>query len=73
MVSVSPSLAQAGLPELLPDLVGIGSAIVLMLILVALTAFVYKSVNGGIEWPEDREEDEDALREGGADDEWDYY
>lgn len=73
MVRVPPSIAQAGLPEVLPDLVGIGSAVVLLLILVALAAFVYKSVNGGIEWPEDRNEDEDALREGGADDEWDYY
>ena len=67
------SAAQAGLPEILPDIIGIASAIVLLLILVALAAFVYKSVNGGIEWPEDREEDEDALRKGGADDEWEYY
>jgi len=66
-------IAQAGLPEVIPDLIGIGSAIVIVLMLVAMAAFAYRSLNGGVEWPEDREEDEDALRQGGADDEWDYY
>lgn len=73
MSSASLGIAQAGLPEAIPDLVGLGSAIVIVLMLVALGAFVYKSMNGGVEWPEDRQEDEDALRQGGADDEWDYY
>ena len=66
-------VAQSGIPEAIPDLVGVGSAIVLVLMLVAIGAFAYKSLTGGVEWPEDREEDEDALRQGGEDDEWDYY
>lgn len=73
MSVASLPVAQAGLPEVLPDLVGLGSAIVIVLMLVAIAAFAYRSLNGGVEWPEDREEDEDALRQGGSDDEWDYY
>ena len=73
MSTASPSIAQAGLPEVIPGLVGIGSAVVILLMLVAMAAFAYRSMNGGVEWPEDREEDEDALRQGGPDDEWDYY
>lgn len=73
MSTASPPIAQAGLTEALPNLVGIGSVVVILLMLVAMAAFAYKSMNGGVEWPEDREEDEDALRQGAPDDEWDYY
>ncbi|MFB6352640.1 MAG: hypothetical protein ABEJ92_00990 [Halobacteriales archaeon] len=66
------SVLQLGLPEFLPDLLGIAATVVLLLIVVAFGGFVYKSLTGGIEWPDDREED-DALRRGGQDDEWDYY
>lgn len=55
------------------DLLGIAATVVLLLIVVALGAFAYKSLTGGVEWPEDREEDDDALRRGDQDDEWDYY
>lgn len=70
-----PSLpvAQMGLPEFVPDLIGLAGTLVLLLILVAIGGFVYKSMTGGVEWPEDEPEEEDALRQGGKDDEWDYY
>lgn len=64
---------QAGLPEFVPDLIGIAGTLVLLLMLTALAAFVYKSLTGGIEWPEEGAEDEDTLRKGSDDDEWDYY
>lgn len=64
---------QSGLPDFLPGLVAIASTVVLVLIIVAFGGYVYKSMTGGIEWPEDRQEDDDALRAGGDDDEWDYY
>jgi len=64
---------QNGLPEFLPDLIGIAGTVVLLLIVVALAAFAYRSLTGGVEWPDEEPEDEDALRRGGQDDEWDYY
>lgn len=73
MHAASLPLAQSGIPEAIPDLVGVGSALVLVLMLVAIGAFAYKSLTGGVEWPEDREPDDDALRKGDPDDEWDYY
>lgn len=66
------TVLQIGLPDFLPDLLGIAATVVLLLIVVALGGFVYKSLTGGIEWPDDREDD-DALRRGDQDDEWDYY
>jgi hypothetical protein len=70
-----PSIAvlQLGIPDIIPDLVGIAGTVVLVLMLVALGGFAYKSLTGGVEWPEDREEDPDALSRGDDDDEWDYY
>lgn len=70
MVDPPVPIGQFGLPELLPDLVGIASAIVLILIVVAVAAAVYRHYTGGIEWPEP---DEDSLEAGDEDDEWDYY
>lgn len=64
---------QLGLPDILPGLVAVGGTIVLVLLLIALGGFVYKSLTGGIEWPEDREEGDESLRRGDEDDEWDYY
>lgn len=64
---------QAGLPDIFPGLVAIGGTVVLVLMLVAMGGYLYKSLTGGIEWPEDREPDDDALRRGEEDDEWDYY
>ena len=73
MQNVPLSPAQAGFPEAVPDLVGLAGTLVLLLILVAIGSFVYKSLTGGIEWPTDEPEDESGLRQGGEDDEWDYY
>lgn len=67
------AVLQMGIPDIIPDLVGIAGTVVLVLMLVALGGFAYKSLTGGVEWPEDREEDDDALRRGESDDEWDYY
>lgn len=64
---------QLGIPEVIPDLVGIAGTVVLLLMVVALVAFAYRSLTGGVEWPDEREEDDDALRRGDQDDEWDYY
>ncbi|MEF8830104.1 MAG: hypothetical protein V5A23_01020 [Halobacteriales archaeon] len=61
-----------GLPEFLPDLIGAAGAFLLVLMLVAIAGFVYRTMTGSVEWP-DEEEDEDALTSGDADDEWDYY
>lgn len=67
------ALAQMGLPESVPDLIGFAGTLVLLLILVALGGFVYKSLTGGVDWPDEEPDEEDALRQGGQDDEWDYY
>lgn len=64
----------AGLPDWLPDLLGFAGTLILVLMLIAIGGYAYKSlVGGGIEWPEDIEEDVDEVRRGDADDEWDYY
>lgn len=64
---------QFGLPDVFPGLVAVAGTIVLVLMLVAMGGYLYKSLTGGIEWPEDREEDDDGVRRGDEDDEWDYY
>lgn len=48
-------------------------SLLLVLMLVALGVFAYRSLRGGITWPEDTPEEEGALREGDDDDEWEYY
>jgi hypothetical protein len=55
--------------------VALAASLILVMMVVALGAFAYKSLRGdGIEWPEDREsDDEDGLNRGNDDDEWDYY
>lgn len=72
MALVSPWLLQMGLPEFLPDLIGLAGTLVLVLMLVAIAGFAYKSMTGGIEWPEDKEPDDD-VRRGDNDDDWKYY
>jgi hypothetical protein len=62
-----------GIPDIYQGLVGIGSSIVLLLIIIALGGFVYKSLTGGIEWPSDREEDPEGVSRGTDEDEWKYY
>lgn len=67
------TVLQLGIPDIIPDLVGIAGTVVLVLMLVALGGFAYKSLTGGVEWPEDKEQDPDALRRGDDEDEWEYY
>lgn len=62
-----------GLPEFVPDLIGAAGAFLLVLMLLAIAGFVYRTMTGGVEWPDDEPDDEDALTRGDADDEWDYY
>lgn len=64
---------QAGFPGSVPELVGLAGTLVLLLFLVAIVGFAYKSLTGGVEWPTDKPDDEAGLREGDEDDEWDYY
>lgn len=64
-----------GLLESVAQVAVLAGALVLVLALVALGSFAYKSIRGdGIEWPDeqDPEDDEDVTR-GDDDDEWKYY
>lgn len=63
---------QGALPEFVMDLVGIAGTLVLVMMLVAIGAAAYKHFTGGIEWPDETEDDDEVSR-GSADDEWDYY
>lgn len=68
------AVAQLGLPEWLPGLIGIASMLVMLLLLTAIGGIVYKTLTGGIEWPDDEEEtEENGVRRGDSDDEWDFY
>lgn len=67
------AILQIGIPEIIPNIVGIAATVVLLLIVVAAAGFAYKSLTGGVEWPDDREEDDGTLTKGEQDDEWDYY
>lgn len=74
MSQTPPTVAQTGFPSFLPDLLGLFATLVLALILVALGGFVYRQLTGGVEWPADGAEDEDdEVRHGGEDDEWEFY
>jgi hypothetical protein len=55
--------------------VALAASLILVLMIVALGAFAYKSLRGdGIEWPDDQDPDgEDGVSSGSDDDEWDYY
>lgn len=67
----------SGFFESAAQLVGVAASVILILMLVALGGFAYKSLAGdGIRWPdEDKEQDgEGAVRKSsGDDDEWKYY
>lgn len=67
--------AGAGLSESLAQAAVLAGTLVLGLALVALGAFAYKSLRGGgIRWPDEVDEDEEeGVRRGDQDDEWDYY
>ena len=69
----APPVAQAGLPEIVPDLIGFAGTLVLLLILAAIAGMAYRHYTGGIEWPEEEEAEEGGLRRGDDDEEWEYY
>jgi hypothetical protein len=63
----------SGLVENAAQLVSVASALVLLGLLAAFGAFVYKSVRGGIQWPDDVEDDDETgVRRTGDDDEWKF-
>jgi hypothetical protein len=63
----------AGVPEWLPGLIGAAGALLLVMMVLAFAAFVYRSLTGGIEWPTETADDEDEVRRNrGSDDEWRY-
>jgi hypothetical protein len=67
---------ESGLVESFAQVVPLAASLVLVLMLVALGSFAYKSLRGdGIRWPSDIEDDpdEEGARRGGPDDEWEYY
>jgi hypothetical protein len=66
-----PVALQAGLPDIVTDLVGLAGMLVLLLILAALGGFVYKSLTGGIEWPD--EDDDETVTRSDEDDEWKFH
>lgn len=72
MLPTPASVVQTGLPSFLPDLLGLAAMLVLVLILVAIGGFVYRQLTGGVEWPDEREND-DSVKRGEDDDEWDFY
>ncbi|MDQ2074371.1 hypothetical protein ACODNH_22175 [Haloarcula sp. NS06] len=68
----------SGLLESVGQVAAVAGTVVLLLILVGLGAFAYKSVVGdGIRWPDEREEmdrDEDGdVVQGSREDDWKYY
>ncbi|PSP85008.1 hypothetical protein BRC83_03620 [Halobacteriales archaeon QS_1_68_17] len=76
----SPALQAfgSGMLESVAQVAVLAGTLVLLLVLVAFGAFVYKSVRGdGITWPDEKDaenpESEDGVRRGGNDDEWDFY
>lgn len=61
----------SGLVESFAQVAMLGATVVLVLMLVALGGFAYKSLRGdGIRWPDDIEEDDGVTRS--DDDEWKY-
>jgi hypothetical protein len=40
---------------------------------LAFAAFAYKQLRGGVEWPDDIENDDGDVESGDASDEWKYY
>lgn len=67
--------AGSGILETVGQLAAIAGALVLVLILLGLGSFAYKSLRGdGIEWPDEQESDEDdSVERSEDDDEWKYY
>ncbi len=67
------AVLQSGIPDVLTGLIGLASVAVLLLLIAALVGFAYKSMTGGVDWPDEEPEDDETLKRGDSDDEWDYY
>ncbi|MHC3381320.1 hypothetical protein [Haloarcula sp. H-GB5] len=68
----------SGLLESVGQVAAAAGTVVLLLILVGLGAFAYKSLVGdGIRWPDEREEadseEDDGVVQGSREDDWKYY
>ncbi|KAA9395897.1 hypothetical protein Har1130_15470 [Haloarcula sp. CBA1130] len=68
----------SGLLESVGQIAAAAGTVVLLLILVGLGAFAYKSLVGdGIRWPDERDEtdpdDDDGVVQGSREDDWKYY
>jgi hypothetical protein len=66
----------SGLLESVGQLAAVAGTVVLLLILVGLGAFAYKSIVGdGVRWPDETEEtdEEDGVVQGSNEDDWKYY
>lgn len=67
-------LPSGGLLESAGQMAVVAGTIIIVLMLVGLGGYAYKQLRGdGIEWPEDKEMNEDGVRKGDSDDEWKYY
>lgn len=64
-----------GLLEPIAQVAVIAALGLLLMMVIALGGYAYKSLRGdGIEWPEDeQEEGTEGVSRGTDDDEWDYY
>ncbi|MFB6223447.1 MAG: hypothetical protein ABEH86_07220 [Haloarcula sp.] len=68
----------SGLLESVGQVAAVAGTIVLLLILVGLGAFAYKSLIGdGVRWPDEREEadseEDSGVVQGSREDDWKYY
>ena len=67
----------SGLLESVGQIAAVAGTVVLLLILIGLGAFAYKSVVGdGVRWPDEKEEtdnDDDGVVQGSREDDWKYY
>jgi len=68
----------SGLLESVGQAAAVAGTVVLLLILVGLGAFAYKSLVGdGIRWPDEREEadseEDNGVVQGSREDDWKYY
>jgi hypothetical protein len=73
-MSVAILQISGGLLESVGQLAVLAGTLVLVLALVALGSFAYKSLRGdGIEWPDQQDTDDDSVERSEDDDEWKYY
>ena len=73
-----PVQLSSGLLESVGQAAAVAGTVVLLLILVGLGTFAYKSLAGdGIRWPDEREEadseENNGVVQGSREDDWKYY